>query len=84
METIDPSDQLPEECEGDDGDKQQKDYNSVDSRKFSEPAVLSRRLSSSSSRSTLYTTSACHYPFPQLKSPRKSEAACKLGLYSSF
>ncbi|XP_066539748.1 uncharacterized protein C9orf152-like [Hoplias malabaricus] len=82
-EISDSSVLLSENCDGVDGNQQQKDYDS-DSRKFSAPAVLSRKLSSCSSRSTHSTTSSYHYPFPQIKNPRKSEAARRLGLYSSF
>ncbi|XP_017562304.1 uncharacterized protein C9orf152 isoform X2 [Pygocentrus nattereri] len=84
VEMKDSNDQLPEDCEGVDGNRQQNDYGFEDSRKFSAPAVLLRQLSSGSSWSTHSTTSAHHYPFPQHKSPRKSEAARRLGLYSSF
>ncbi|XP_007233944.3 uncharacterized protein LOC103039637 [Astyanax mexicanus] len=85
VEITDSSGHLSEECEGVDDDKCQKDYSSEETRKFSAPEILTRRLSSSSScRSNHSTTSAYHYPFPQLKSPRKSEAARRLGLYSSF
>ncbi|KAL7887038.1 hypothetical protein AOLI_G00047590 [Acnodon oligacanthus] len=84
VEIKDSNDQLPEDCEGVDGNTHQKDYGFEDSRKFSAPAVLFRQLSSGSSWSTHSATSAHHYPFPQHKSPRKSEAARRLGLYSSF
>ncbi|XP_072534991.1 uncharacterized protein [Salminus brasiliensis] len=84
VEVTDSSGHLSEECEEVDGDKWHKDSSSEESRKFSAPEILSRRLSSGSSRSNHSTSSSYHYPFPQLKSPRKSEAACRLGLYSSF
>ncbi|KAI4884107.1 hypothetical protein NFI96_009820 [Prochilodus magdalenae] len=84
VEITDSSDQSSDDCAGVDGNKRQKEYSSEDSRKLSAPAVLSRRRSSGSSRSTHSAASAYHYPFPQLKSPRKSEAARRLGLYSSF
>ncbi|XP_062848138.1 uncharacterized protein C9orf152-like isoform X2 [Trichomycterus rosablanca] len=53
-------------------------------RKCSAPMVLTRQLSCGSYRSGHNPESPCYYPFPQLKSPRKSEAARRLGLYSSF
>ncbi|XP_024248113.1 uncharacterized protein LOC112227542 [Oncorhynchus tshawytscha] len=55
------------------------------SRKFSAPAILSRQLSFGGQRPPLL--SSCHhhhYPFPQRKGPKKSEAARRLGMYSSF
>lgn len=52
-------------------------------RKSSGPGVLTRQLSCGSYRSG-HSESPFYYPFPQLKSPRKSEAARRLGLYSSF
>ncbi|XP_062335581.1 uncharacterized protein C9orf152-like [Osmerus eperlanus] len=62
------------------------------SRKSSAPAVLSRQLSFGSHHSRgggahpLGPSSASphHYPFPQRKTLTKSEAAKRLGLYSSF
>lgn len=88
VEVTDSSDQLSVDCEGyDDGqhssNKVQEDCASEGSRKFSAPAVLSRQLSCGSYRSS-HTPVSPFYPFPQLKCPRKSEAARKLGLYSSF
>ncbi|XP_035625683.1 uncharacterized protein LOC118383193 [Oncorhynchus keta] len=53
------------------------------SRKFSAPAILSRQLSFGGPP----LLSSCHhhhYPFPQRKGPKKSEAARRLGMYSSF
>lgn len=85
MEVTDLSDQLSEDCEGygnrqDLNNKVQEECKSEGFRKLSSPAVLSRQLSCGSYRST-HTQ---YYPFPQFKCPRKSEAACRLGLYSSF
>ncbi|KAK6293181.1 uncharacterized protein C9orf152 [Coregonus clupeaformis] len=55
------------------------------SRKFSAPAVLSRQLSFGGQRPPLLSFSPLHhYPFPQRKGPKKSEAARRLGMYSSF
>ncbi|XP_041923577.1 uncharacterized protein C9orf152-like [Alosa alosa] len=54
------------------------------SRKYSAPSVLSRQSSLVRSRPTQALSTARHYPFPQLKCPRKSEAAMRLGMYSSF
>ncbi|XP_017334432.1 uncharacterized protein C9orf152 [Ictalurus punctatus] len=88
VEVTDSSDQLSEDCEGYANqhhlsNKLQEDCGSEGFRKFSAPAVLSRQLSCGSSRST-HTPMSPYYPFPQLKCPRKSEAARRLGLYSSF
>lgn len=88
VEVTDLSDQLSEDCEGYDNrhhlhNKVQEDCESECFRKFSGPAVLTRQLSCGSYRST-HTPPSPYYPFPQFKCPRKSEAACKLGLYSSF
>uniref|UniRef100_A0A4W5Q9Z5 TBC1 domain-containing protein n=1 Tax=Hucho hucho TaxID=62062 RepID=A0A4W5Q9Z5_9TELE len=55
------------------------------SRKFSAPAVLSRQLSFGGQRPPLLSSSPHHhYPFPQRKGPKKSEAARRLGMYASF
>ncbi|XP_046880351.1 uncharacterized protein C9orf152-like [Hypomesus transpacificus] len=62
------------------------------SRKSSAPAVLSRQLSFGSHHSRgggahplgPSSSSPHHYPFPQRKTLTKSEAAKRLGLYSSF
>ncbi|XP_062377759.1 uncharacterized protein C9orf152-like [Sardina pilchardus] len=53
-------------------------------RQFSAPSVLSRRSSLIRSRPAQAPSTARHYPFPQLKCPRKSEAARRLGMYASF
>lgn len=60
-------------------------------RKFSAPAVLSRQLSFGGQHHrgglhplTLSCSAPHHYPFPQRKTLRKSEAAKRLGMYSSF
>ncbi|XP_076827393.1 uncharacterized protein LOC143474019 isoform X2 [Brachyhypopomus gauderio] len=87
-EIMDSSDLLSEDCEEDVGSQglcknDQKDNGSGSIRKSSAPEVLSRQLSCGSNPSSPASASY-HYPFPQLKCPRKSEAACKLGLYSSF
>ncbi|MCI4374101.1 hypothetical protein PGIGA_G00002160 [Pangasianodon gigas] len=88
VEVTDSSDQLSEDCEGYGnthhlGNIVQIDCGSEGFRKFSAPAVLSRQLSCGSYRSTHPPVSQ-FYPFPQLKCPKKSEAARRLGLYSSF
>lgn len=88
VEVTDLSDQLSEDCEGYGsrhhlGNKVQEDCESEGYRKFSAPAVFSRQLSCGSYRSS-HTPLSPYYPFPQLKCPRKSEAARRLGLYSSF
>lgn len=88
VEVTDLSDPLSEDCEGYDnrqhlGNKVQEDCGSESFRKFSAPAVMSRQLSCGSYRST-HTPLSPYYPFPQLKCPKKSEAARRLGLYSSF
>ncbi|TSK16087.1 hypothetical protein Baya_0958 [Bagarius yarrelli] len=88
VEVTDLTDQLSENCEGYDFrhhlcNKVQEDCAADRFRKFSAPPVLSRQLSSGSSRST-HTLMSPYYPFPQLKCPKKSEAARRLGLYSSF
>ncbi|XP_026858800.2 uncharacterized protein C9orf152 [Electrophorus electricus] len=88
-EVMDSSDLLSEDCEGVDGNQHlskngQKDNGSENSKEYSAPAVLSRQLSCGSHQSSRTSASSYHYPFPQLKCPRKSEAAYKLGLYSSF
>lgn len=54
------------------------------SRKFSAPAVLSRQLSAAVCQPSMAYQSTQYYPFPQRKCPRKSEAARRLGMYSSF
>ncbi|XP_048872474.1 uncharacterized protein C9orf152-like [Brienomyrus brachyistius] len=54
------------------------------SRKFSAPAVLSRQLSVAVYPPSIASQSSQYYPFPQRKCPRKSEAARRLGMYSSF
>uniref|UniRef100_A0A3B3RCD1 TBC1 domain-containing protein n=1 Tax=Paramormyrops kingsleyae TaxID=1676925 RepID=A0A3B3RCD1_9TELE len=54
------------------------------SRKFSAPAVLSRQLSVAVYQPSMASQSSQYYPFPQRKCPRKSEAARRLGMYSSF
>lgn len=87
VEVTDSSDQLSEDCEGYNNkhlcNQVQEDCGSEGFRKFSAPAVLSRQLSCGSNRST-HTSVSPYYPFPQLKCPKKSEAARRLGLYSSF
>ncbi|KAG7336296.1 hypothetical protein KOW79_000989 [Hemibagrus wyckioides] len=88
VEVTDSSDQLSEHCEGYNNkhhlcNEVQEDCGSEGFRKFSAPAVLSRQLSCGSYRST-HTPVSPYYPFPQLKCPKKSEAARRLGLYSSF
>uniref|UniRef100_A0A8C1M7K5 Uncharacterized protein n=1 Tax=Cyprinus carpio TaxID=7962 RepID=A0A8C1M7K5_CYPCA len=57
------------------GEHRQKNHSGLSSRKFSAPAVLSYRSSPAGSR---------YYPFPQRKSPRRSETARRLGLYASL
>ena len=54
------------------------------SRKFSAPSVLSRQLSLVRHLPSPAHSTTRHYPFPQVKCPRKSEAARRLGMYSSF
>lgn len=54
------------------------------SRKFSAPSVLSRQSSLVRRHPSQIHSTAGHYPFPHLKCPRKSEAARRLGMYSSF
>ncbi|KAM9488466.1 uncharacterized protein C9orf152-like isoform 1-T2 [Clarias gariepinus] len=88
VEVTDSSDQLSEDCEGYGNrhhlsKKVQEDCGSDGFRKFSAPAALTRQLSSGSYQST-HTPVSPYYPFPQIKCPRKSEAARRLGLYSSF
>lgn len=88
VDITDINDKLSEDCEGFDSrynvsNKAQEDCGFEGFRKFSAPAVLSRQLSCGSYRST-HTPASPYYPFPHLKCPRKSEAARRLGLYSSF
>lgn len=88
VEVTDLSDQLSEDCEGYDNEhhlcsKVQEDCGSEGFRKSSAPALLSRQSSCGSYQST-HTPVSPYYPFPQLKCPKKSEAARRLGLYSSF
>ncbi|XP_030625819.1 uncharacterized protein C9orf152-like [Chanos chanos] len=54
------------------------------SRKLSAPAVLSRQRSFGGYKASHIPMSPIHYPFPHLKCPKKSEAARRLGMYSSF
>ncbi|XP_055738269.1 uncharacterized protein LOC129823374 isoform X2 [Salvelinus fontinalis] len=55
------------------------------SQKFSAPVVLSRQLSFGGQQPPLFSSSSLHhYPFPQRKGPKKSEAARRLGMYTSF
>lgn len=54
------------------------------SRKFSAPSVLSSQPSLVRRHPSQTHSTARHYPFPQLKGPRKSEAARRLGMYTSF
>uniref|UniRef100_A0A674A7I9 Uncharacterized LOC115150305 n=1 Tax=Salmo trutta TaxID=8032 RepID=A0A674A7I9_SALTR len=55
------------------------------SQKFSAPVVLSRQLSFGGQQPPLFSSSPLHhYPFPQRKGPKKSEAARRLGMYTSF
>ncbi|XP_051971020.1 uncharacterized protein C9orf152-like [Xyrauchen texanus] len=56
----------------------------LSSRKLSAPAVLSRQLSFGSYRSCPTPAGSRYYPFPQMKCPKKSETARRLGLYSSI
>ncbi|XP_051543460.1 uncharacterized protein C9orf152-like [Myxocyprinus asiaticus] len=56
----------------------------LNSRKLSAPAVLSRQLSFGSYRSCPTPATSRYYPFPQMKCPKKSETARRLGLYSSI
>nr|XP_046146822.1 uncharacterized protein C9orf152-like [Oncorhynchus gorbuscha] len=55
------------------------------SLKFSAPVVLSRQLSFGGQQPPQFSSSPLHhYPFPQRKGPKKSEAARRLGMYTSF
>ncbi|KAF7708881.1 TBC1 domain family member 30-like [Silurus meridionalis] len=88
VEVTDLSDLLSEDCEGYENrnhvcSKMQEDCESEGFRKFSAPAVVARQSSCGSYRSS-HTPVSSYYPFPQLKCPKKSEAARRLGLYSSF
>lgn len=56
----------------------------LSSRKMSSPARLSRQLSFGSNRSCPTPAGPQNYPFPQMKSLKKSETARRLGLYSSI
>ncbi|XP_036409513.1 uncharacterized protein C9orf152-like [Megalops cyprinoides] len=50
------------------------------SRKLSTSEALSRQLSAGAHR----PSNSQYYPFPQRRAPKKSEAARRLGMYSSF
>ncbi|KAL2085244.1 hypothetical protein ACEWY4_018564 [Coilia grayii] len=73
--------------EGDSSTRVQEEGSSSCPRKGAGSArpVLRRQWSLCSHRpSQPPPPTVCYYPFPQLKCPRKSEAARRLGMYSSF
>lgn len=54
------------------------------SRKSCFPKALSKQHSVAEHRPSLPSLNSYHYPFPQRKCQKKSEAARRLGMYSSF